>query len=582
MNPFATPEGSAGDGSVAGSGTGSTTNPHATSGLPLPESSAASATESQPTLRDFPQPPSKPPMRVGRPPRAVAWSDKRSIISINGKYTFYRDPTPPPPEDRIAKPPLITQQSAYDYKYDHVAPPAPLPVATICGLRRRIFWIIVAAILLVIALAVGIGVGVGVGVNEGSTNGTSDAQASGSSTTTVISSSIMSDTPTTTTSNPNPTSTEPDSTSETSSASTVSSNPAITTLVSCPAANNTIFKVPGADTEFLRVCGVDYTGRNSAVDLGHAWTPTFEDCMILCAGYPECEGCGWGVIEGDPVLLRVLQHIVKFEGAHTEDTRIIFTSPQGQLEDELPPTASFTVAHIDLGGGPNTQMHIYSTWEDDAAGDKDEAEYEQQLNDMTDAVVRLRSEFKGQLSYPGSVLLGTLHSGTRQLLEQSGRVKPRATGVYDKWLFRLEDLPSHDQPLPEGMQWASATLQDCELAVARNNLPRPPHKLVRWQNLVIKLEDGTPVAWAFLDPDSSLCSLHCEEPYRGKGLAKLLGTRLLRDHTSLWGDDGWSMADVAPDNEPSRGFCKSLNGKPTWKVSWVLFNVEADPTSTGE
>jgi hypothetical protein len=116
------------------------------------------------------------------------------------------------------------------------------------------------------------------------------------------------------------------------------------------------------------------------------------------------------------------------------------------------------------------------------------------------------------------------------------------------------------------------------------------------------LDDGTPVAWAFLGkkqahnglgeylvfhfcspcnrlinlvfdigPDSSLSSLHCEEPYRGKGIAKAVAVRALRDHLKNYVDDGqpaYGWADVAPDNVQSRGVCRSLKGKVKWQITW--------------
>jgi hypothetical protein len=310
MNPFVTPEGSPGDDHrrVAAAAPMPNTAPshsvaHSSIGAggPAPPvSSATSASESQPpTLRDFPRPPTKNnPVRTSRPPRAVAWSDKLSIVSAREKYTFYREPTPPP-EDPLERPKLITDASTYDYKYDHVAPPAPIPVPTICGLTRRVFLIALAALILIIALAVGVGVGVGVGTKGNSSSGEAESQTGDNAvTTTTVISSIATDM--STTAGPATASTDPTATLPTTSASTVSSNPAITTLVQCPAANDTIFDVPGSDQKFRRICGVDYTGKNSAVDLAHAWTPTFEDCMLLCAGYPDCEACGWGVIKGDP------------------------------------------------------------------------------------------------------------------------------------------------------------------------------------------------------------------------------------------------------------------------------------------
>ncbi|KAK1246252.1 hypothetical protein MKX08_000054 [Trichoderma sp. CBMAI-0020] len=82
--------------------------------------------------------------------------------------TFYREGTPPPPPTTrdtnldVSSTTNILNKAGefYDYQYDHVAPPAPLPAkATICGVTTRLFWLIMAAIGLLVAIGVGVGVG---------------------------------------------------------------------------------------------------------------------------------------------------------------------------------------------------------------------------------------------------------------------------------------------------------------------------------------------------------------------------------------------------------------------------------------
>lgn len=83
--------------------------------------------------------------------------------------TFYREGTPPPPPTRDTNVDVSSTTNVlnkagdfYDYQYDHVAPPAPIPAkATICGVKSRLFWLIMAAIGLLVAIGVGVGVGVG-------------------------------------------------------------------------------------------------------------------------------------------------------------------------------------------------------------------------------------------------------------------------------------------------------------------------------------------------------------------------------------------------------------------------------------
>ncbi|KAH8172377.1 hypothetical protein LIA77_06632 [Sarocladium implicatum] len=226
-------------------------------------------------------------LSFGRKPRAeVSWADSKKSMEAD-KYTFFRDPTPPPPEEREKGfgAGVVVPTGSYDYRYDHVAPPAPLPSKERkCGMRRRTFWIVLAAVLVAIVVAVGVGVGVGVGSSGGdSSSASEDKDSSGSNDTT------ESDTATSS-SIPSSTSTSPPRTTTTSRSS-------------CPAANNTVYSVPGSDKSFLRICGVDYSGEfggdRRAQDIGVVITKNMEDCIVNCAGYPGCTGCGWGIIQGD-------------------------------------------------------------------------------------------------------------------------------------------------------------------------------------------------------------------------------------------------------------------------------------------
>lgn len=70
-------------------------------------------------------------------------------------------------------------------------------------------------------------------------------------------------------------------------------------MTDCPYINNTIYQVPGSTKNFLRLCGIDYSGGSEAVELAHKPTFSFEDCIGNCAGTYGCTGCGWGVLSGD-------------------------------------------------------------------------------------------------------------------------------------------------------------------------------------------------------------------------------------------------------------------------------------------
>jgi hypothetical protein len=57
--------------------------------------------------------------------------------------------------------------------------------------------------------------------------------------------------------------------------------------------------VPNSDKTFLRICGIDYANGAGAEDLTTVWTASMIDCMTNCAGFPKCEACSWGALEGD-------------------------------------------------------------------------------------------------------------------------------------------------------------------------------------------------------------------------------------------------------------------------------------------
>ncbi|RBR11646.1 uncharacterized protein FIESC28_08873 [Fusarium coffeatum] len=276
-------------------------------------------------------------------------------------------------------------------------------------------------------------------------------------------------------------------------------------------------------------------------------------------------------------LLRRLQ-FAQLEGGLPQTAKVILAA-DSELSDSKSPK-KFTVMYVDVGGGPDTQAWVYSTYEHPKlATIEDTTIYEQQLDRIVQESIGIAKEYGQKLSYGDAVLVGTIHDSVRELLYKSGRVEPRETGAYDKWLFKYEDLPKDEVELPKGMYWATATEDDCRVVISRTDIPRTVKALSRMPSLVIKLEDGTPISWAFLGFDGSLVSLHCEEPYRRRGLAKALAAKLFRERSLEFADDGWCCADVAPDNDGSRGMCKRLNGKPYWRISWVLLYVGEKPPS---
>lgn len=172
-------------------------------------------------------------------------------------------------------------------------------------------------------------------------------------------------------------------------------------------------------------------------------------------------------------LLRRLQ-FTKFPHGTSEHARVIFVSDTGLSSR---PNA-YTAAYLDFSK-MESQMFIYSTLEHsrNKEGINSGDLYEQQLAAVVQEVIRLRKEYGRELLFanPDRILIGSLHSEIRSILEKfEGRVEPRPSGLYDKWLMKRDALPPPDDSLPSGMYWDSASLDDCRIIVSRTDIPRSP------------------------------------------------------------------------------------------------------------
>ncbi|KAI1312523.1 hypothetical protein F5Y03DRAFT_390867 [Xylaria venustula] len=294
-------------------------------------------------------------------------------------------------------------------------------------------------------------------------------------------------------------------------------------------------------------------------------------------------------------------------------------------EEEVP----FAAAYLDFSRGPETELWIYSSMEARLARTKAEAEDREdedadaERGEMACIIALLRQVKRLQDLYflPGSpeaaerefptILVGNLNEAVRERLVAAG-LEIISTGLYDKWVFETDRLP--DVGLPEvlgssegpgeGKRWGWDVVrkEDILFTISRTKIPRRERTMKLLPSTALYLDDGTPIAWAFLGncfsfptgpklstrmgngklivlrclgPDSSLSSLHCEPLYRGRGIAKAVAVRVLKDHLRDYGEDaryGW--ADVAPDNLQSQGVCRSLNGQVKWQISWSRLNLD--------
>ncbi|GAB1311520.1 hypothetical protein MFIFM68171_01730 [Madurella fahalii] len=250
---------------------------------------------------------------------AVYWDDRENDANLE-QYTFYREGTPTPPEDRT-----------HEKALGHGGLPAPVAESSAAGegvagsdrdfsigplgngesrnwslagssdlaptTKKRVFWVIVVSgVLLLIGIAVGVGVGLGVGLSRRQSGQPAEdpsrrlMQSSSS-----LPASVVNGSPTPT--SPTSTLTSGIAPPETSSGMGAASRPDYNS--DCPALNNTIYHVPGSTRSFLRLCGIDYSGDSGATDMAHLYTSSMAECMNVCASNAHCEACAWGYLPGD-------------------------------------------------------------------------------------------------------------------------------------------------------------------------------------------------------------------------------------------------------------------------------------------
>ncbi|KKY34545.1 putative gcn5-related n-acetyltransferase [Diaporthe ampelina] len=236
----------------------------------------------------------------------------------------------------------------------------------------------------------------------------------------------------------------------------------------------------------------------------------------------------------------------------------------GDRQGQPPPSQPhFAAAYLDLSKGPETEMYLYTTLEDAkdlAAVPDDEVE---RVLDLAVALLQ-RGKIAAQevmrsgafkLARGAGFLVGGLHQPTYELLCSRRGLTSSYWNPHHAWLFRLERLPalpggSEDGPVPE-LRWDVVRRDDVPLIASRTYIPKIEATLMSEPSVGVRDATGTLVAWGFIGVAGTLSTLHVEEPYRGKGMAKAVATKVLQEHS--FGNDGWGSADVHIDNAQSQG-----------------------------
>ncbi|KAK3988108.1 hypothetical protein QBC44DRAFT_343532 [Cladorrhinum sp. PSN332] len=319
-----------------------------------------------------------------------------------------------------------------------------------------------------------------------------------------------------------------------------------------------------------------------------------------------------------PVLRRI-QFALNFAGGSSPHTHILHTYPDSDSDHHQ--QQHFAAAYVDLSRAPETQVWIYSTLEDSSCtalaslSDSVSIDLPGRELKLCDELVssllrRVRKISLGNSSSSGGgggredeeeveeeeekeetwALFGSVNEAVRQrilrLSIDGGGVRMKKTpNVPDdlewefcgKWLFRVEDLNDGGGGICNSMSWDGVKKEDVGLVQSRTGILRTEETLLNIPSVVVRLgdDDGTPVAWGFMGYDGTLMTLHVEEPYRRLGLAKAVACKVMRDHLSKYGDDGWGAADVFVENDKSQALCKSIGGVMRWKLSWALIDLSS-------
>ncbi|KAF2636626.1 hypothetical protein P280DRAFT_146284 [Massarina eburnea CBS 473.64] len=184
------------------------------------------------------------------------------------------------------------------------------------------------------------------------------------------------------------------------------------------------------------------------------------------------------------------------------------------------------------------------------------------------------------LLLPGVVTVGAVNHQIVDICAEAGLVRdefPGREAKLNKFFFKVSNLPQ-TRELPQGLRWGEMREEDLATVQARTSIPRSVRTLMTLKSVGV-FEEATDkaIAWTFLGLDGSLTTLHTEEEYRGKGIAKAVAAKIFRDYAPELAVDeegnAWAHADVYEGNVQSESVCRSLGGQPEVKVFWVRIDL---------
>jgi len=268
----------------------------------------------------------------------------------------------------------------------------------------------------------------------------------------------------------------------------------------------------------------------------------------------------------------------------TAESHIFATLSLEQLVTEV--LCCFVVAFIDRSLRPETELFLYVS----SHGTQHDIDCSQCRAAISTILLKAASlpvtsklassnapsKYGAHLPNPRLLLAGAIEEQPARIIDSLNVLDPSLPGMntpYAKYIFREEKLPSTSRPaLSEGLTWGHMSKrEDIALVISRTEIPRQIDTLAA--DFSVGVFDGAnqPVSWGFFSADGSISSLHVEEPYRRRGIAKLVATEVAR---ASMGEDGFGHADIGIDNVGSRRVCEGIGGKGESRVYWLRIDLD--------
>lgn len=123
-------------------------------------------------------------------------------------------------------------------------------------------------------------------------------------------------------------------------------------------------------------------------------------------------------------------------------------------------------------------MWIYFALEDGGLRPEDASTSLRLIVSVTNHARRISREYDERLAFFDGILVSSLYLSVREAMERGGvPFSLRSALGYDKWLFKVDELPSGEPGISDGMYWAPAFREDCLFVISRNYLSRQVYGL---------------------------------------------------------------------------------------------------------